>query len=615
MRSKRQIRSGGIALLAMALLASAGMAQKVDPVKAKGPRGRQARAKNLIFFLGDGMNVATVTATRVFSVGVDGKLVMDQFPFTALAKTATADHITTDSAAAMSALVTGVSTNSGIISMDAKTERGDFNKDGDGRAPYTLWELAKKAGKATGVITTTRLTHATPAACFAHINERNAEDAIALQALPGDPTYNRRLGKGLDLLAGGGRRNFVPNGVVDEEGDKGRRADGRDLRKEFSAAGYSYVWNRGAWNALKPKDLPVLALFESSHMEYEWDRPYDIGREPSLAEMTGKAVELLRKNKKGFVLMVEGGRIDHAHHECNAFRAITDTEVFDEAIMAAIKGVDLRDTLIVVTSDHGHVFNIGGYPLRPYQELPYAVGSAPADYKAAPFSGILNVVYDLSIAYDLGGSVVSAGDSNSVPYTVLSYGNGPGFRSSRIDPLIDPTPGFGGLVPQGPNDPAYRQEAGRSPRVRHPQRRGSAGLCRRCRLEPFPWHHLEPRRLLPVQEGPRLLRPDSLAIFTEGRNRRPGAGLSPPSRREPGGSHEPVARTLRPIRWHDHRRVDLHFFWFGGALGPGPGKRESSHQDRCRSPLRHRVSTHRGPAAKGGRNRPGWTVSLRPGPR
>ena len=111
----------------------------------------------------------------------------------------------------------------------------DFNKDGDGKRLWTLLEQAKREDMRVGVISTARITHATPAATFAHINDRNNENAIALQALPGDATYNRRLGDGIDLLFGGGRQFFVPTTTTDDEGGSGSRTDGRDLRASSRA--------------------------------------------------------------------------------------------------------------------------------------------------------------------------------------------------------------------------------------------------------------------------------------------------------------------------------------------------------------------------------------------
>ena len=195
----------------------------------------------MIFFVGDGMGVSTVTATRVYSVGVGGQLVVDQFPYTALSKTYSADSITPDSAPTMTAMMTGVNTNQSVIGFGESTEPNDFNHDGDGEAQWTLLEMAKARGMKVGVVSTAEITHATPAATFAHINQRNNQNDIALQALPTATTYNARLGKGIDVLLGGGRRHFLPTAVTDEEGDRGSRVDNRDLRVEFQAAGYRYV--------------------------------------------------------------------------------------------------------------------------------------------------------------------------------------------------------------------------------------------------------------------------------------------------------------------------------------------------------------------------------------
>lgn len=425
-------------------------------------KGRR-RARNVIFFVGDGMGVSTISAARVYSVGLDGQLVVDQFPYTALSRTYSADSITPDSAPTMSAMMTGVNTNQSVIGFDEKTEPSDFNKDGNGEAPWTLLELAKARGMRVGVVSTAQITHATPAATYAHINQRNNENDIALQALPTDGTFNKRLGKGLDLLMGGGRRFFVPNNAVDEEGGSGSRTDGRNLRAEYQAAGYSYVWNQSGFDALKPTNLPVLGLFERGHMEYEADRLTDAGKEPSVKEMTVKAIELLeaatRRGSQGYFLHVEGGRIDHAHHEGNAYRALIDTEALDDAIGAAAQIVDLRETLIIVSADHSHVFNIAGYPLRPLAELPYPIQSYSPGYAntAAHGKGILDVVYDLDHS---NGHVSESTDSRGVPYTVVGYLNGPGYRNGvRADPRLDPFPGRGGLIPDGPWHQAYFQES------------------------------------------------------------------------------------------------------------------------------------------------------------
>jgi alkaline phosphatase len=451
-----------VAVVGLSMLATGTISGRDNDWDDRSGYGRR-KARNVILFIGDGMGVSTVSATRVFSVGVDGKLVLDQFPYTALSRTYSADSITPDSAPTMSAMMTGVNTNQSVIGLDESTEPGDFNGDGDGKATWTLLEIAKRNGMKVGVVSTAQITHATPAATYAHINQRNNENDIALQALPRDATFNRRLGKGVDLLMGGGRRFFVPSGTQDEEGTSGARGDGRNLRAEYQSAGYTYVWNTSGFDALRPSSLPVLGLFESGHMEYEFDRPSDLGGEPSIKDMTIKAIHLLQeatsRGSDGFFLHVEGGRIDHAHHEGNAYRALRDAQALDEAIGAAAQMVDLRETLIIVSADHSHVFNIAGYPMRPLQELPYPVKSWSPGFAQTQShgNGILDVVYDLNQST---GHVTESLDRNGSPYTVLGYHNGPGYRAAgRVDPRLDAFPGRSGVVPNGPWHPAYFQES------------------------------------------------------------------------------------------------------------------------------------------------------------
>jgi alkaline phosphatase len=468
MRQGNRLRTVlGLASMAAAIVAAVGViAGETGQDASDGDRYSGRRAKNVILFIGDGMGVSTVTATRVYSVGVDGRLVIDQFPYTALSRTYSSDSITADSAPTMTAMMTGHNTNAGVLGLDDTTEYGDFNKDGDGDRLVTLLEQATRRDMRVGVVSTARVTHATPAATYAHINDRNNENAIALQALPGDGTFNSRLGAGIDVLFGGGRQFFVPTTTVDEEGGSGSRTDGRDLRAEFQGRGYSYVWNTAGFNALTRQSLPVIGLFERSHMEYEHDRAADAGGEPSLTEMTLKAIDLLRNGSRrrgswnsdrGYFLMVEAGRIDHAHHEGNALRALTDTEQLDRAIGAAVKAVDLRDTLVIVSADHSHVFNIAGYPMRPLNELPYPVPSYDPAFASLAGHGILDLVYDLN---PTTGNVEPSTDRNGVPYTALVYGNGPGYRGRpRVDPRTDTFPGRSGVVPTGPSHQAYFQEA------------------------------------------------------------------------------------------------------------------------------------------------------------
>ncbi len=411
-----------------------------------------AQKNNVILFVGDGMGVSTVTSTRIATVGVDGQLALDRMPYTAVSRTASADYITPDSAATMSAMMTGVNTNTGVIGYGPATEYADFTGNGNGPRLTNIGELAISMGYAVGIVTTTRVTHATPAGVFAHVNDRNLENEIAAQAVPGGAGFNTRLGDGLHVIFGGGRRHFLPASATDDESLAGRRTDGRDLRNELRQRGYRYVWNRQGLNSLGGSGRAI-GLFASSHLAYEADRSSD---QPSLEEMTRKAIQILGATGKPWFLMVESGRIDHAHHEGNAYRAFTDTRMFDRAISAAQRSVNLNRTLILATADHSHVFTIAGYPMRQLGDLRYTPRSVPASFRNQPYHGILGTVHDI----DSGGTISESGDSGGIPYTILGYANGPGHRSgSRVNPNSDRTAGHGGAVPSSTSHTAYRQEA------------------------------------------------------------------------------------------------------------------------------------------------------------
>jgi len=177
-------------------------------------------------------------------------------------------------------------------------------------------------------------------------------------------------------------------------------------------------------------------------------------------ELTLKAIELLEaaSDERGWLLVVEGGRIDHAHHGGNAYRALLETEQLDRAVEAAGAVVDLSETLMLVTADHSHGFVLGGYPLRPLSELPYEPTAWDAGFGTGNVRDrLLDVVYHLNPST---GEVRAARDSNGTPYTALLYATGPGAREgARVDPREDPRNGWNGVPPDGPRDPAYRQEA------------------------------------------------------------------------------------------------------------------------------------------------------------
>ena len=333
-------------------------------------------AKNVIFFLGDGMGPVTVTASRIYKYGEAGKLTMDTLPRTARIKTFSLDAQTTDSAPSMAAYMTGVKMRNEVLSMDGNTLARRPSADttvtpnvgnavnncpatGNGASVPTILEQAIAKGKGTGVVTTARLTHATPAATYSHSCHRDAEYAISSQAVPGGAGFNPALGTGIDVLLGGISYFWRPfNAATTPRG----RPDGRDLVAELQAKGYNAVSDLTSFNAA-PSSGRLIGLFDQAlaqgHMSYDLDR--DPAKEPSLAQMTSKAIDILSKNPNGYFLMVEGGRIDHALHGTNAKRALADTIAFDDAIKAALDKVDLSNTLVVVTADHDHTIAFNGY--------------------------------------------------------------------------------------------------------------------------------------------------------------------------------------------------------------------------------------------------------------
>ena len=389
----------------------------------------ERRAKNIILFVGDGMGVSTVTAARILegqlrgSLGEENALAFERLPHLALAKTCSANQQTSDSAPTATAMVAGIKTNDGAISVDEDIDRNE--KDAAVTASHaveTILEQAERRRMATGIVTTARVTHATPAVNYAHIGNRDWEsDAslpagatvrdIAAQLVEAQKKY------GIEVVLGGGRSQFYPETMADPEYPSrvGSRKDGRRLHEEWVAArpGSAYVWNRAQFDAIDTaKTKNLLGLFERSHVQYEEDRqPFDgspsrdAAGEPSLAEMTGKAIEILRKDGNGFYLMVEAGRIDHGHHAGNAFRALTDTIALSDAVQTALNMTDPNETLIIVTADHSHVFTIAGYPKRGNPIL----GFVTEPNKATP-----------ALALD------------GLPYTTVSYANGLGFGSLPV---------------------------------------------------------------------------------------------------------------------------------------------------------------------------------------
>ena len=388
--------------------------------RAAGNGAMQGKARNVILFLGDGMSLTTVAAARILEgqrmgkPGEENQLSWEEFPHTALSKTYNTDSQTPDSAGTMTAISTGVKTHMGAIGVSAGSK--DDCVDSLDKGLLTWLQLADSAQLATGIVSTARLTHATPAATFAHSPNRNWEndtdlpaDAIAAGCtdIAQQLLATARFGRGPQVVLGGGRAEFTTVEQRDPEYDDkvGQRLDGRDLVGEWQRAHPqgAYVWNTSQLQAAK--DAPVLlGLFENDHMQYEHDRNKGPQGEPSLAELTRAAIHTLSRDANGYVLMVEGARIDHANHSGNAFRALDETVALSDAVRAAVNATSADDTLILVTADHSHTLNFVGYPTRGNPILGKVRGMGGEDDTPGDF----------------------ARDGTGQVFTTLSYANGPG---------------------------------------------------------------------------------------------------------------------------------------------------------------------------------------------
>lgn len=398
----------------------AAVAKRLGYAEPAGP------ARNVILFVGDGMGLSTVTAARIFEgqerggSGEEGALSFEQFPSVGLVKVYNTDQQVPDSAGTMTAIISGVKTKAGMLGVDDRVVPGDHLSVAESRVP-TLLELAEARGLGTGIVTTARLTHATPAACYAHAPNRDWETDASLsdEARKDDfPDLARQLiefdaGDGIDVLLGGGRGPFMGANQPDPETPDtfGTRWDERDLTAEWKAAakGRGVAFTNDELQAMTgPGIRQVLGLFEPSHMKYEADRALDEGGEPSLPRMVEFAVRHLSRGTEGFVLVVEAGRIDHAHHANNAYRALVETVELSKAVERALALVDPAETLVLVTADHGHPLTMAGYATR-----------------GNPILGLVH-------ANALGSGRpldTPSKDGLGVPYETLRYALGPGHHA------------------------------------------------------------------------------------------------------------------------------------------------------------------------------------------
>jgi alkaline phosphatase len=402
-------------------------------------RPNTKKARNVILFVGDGMGVTTVTAARILAGqlvtpnqgGEENLLSFEKFPYLAHSKTYQVNQQVSDSAPTMTSLITGYKARDGMLSVDPfKVVRNDDFAEAakPGGRMETLLEKAESRGLWTGVVSTARVTHATPGACYAHTSHRDAESAADLARLvkeTGKPagglqdiaaqlldfkvrptTMNGKASQGLEVVLGGGRTKFMLTSQEDPE-DKTKKGEQpeRDLVKEWTDRGGAYVTNLQDFAKLPVATTgPVLGLFEPGYMQYDLDRTAKpTPDEPSLAEMTTTAIRILQRGPKGFFLMVEGGRIDHGLHAGNAKRALYDAMALAKAVEAARKLVG-DDTLIIVTADHSHTLTMSGYPKRGNPILGLVVGNSEVgEPKTEPDRAL-----------------------DGKPYTTLGFANGSG---------------------------------------------------------------------------------------------------------------------------------------------------------------------------------------------
>ncbi|KAL3862364.1 hypothetical protein ACJMK2_008335 [Sinanodonta woodiana] len=392
---------------------------KVELKRMLGRRDINNVAKNVIMFLGDGMGASTVTAARIYKGQLSGQpgeetvLTFEDFPNQGLAKTYNVDRQTPDSAATATAYLCGVKANFRTLGLDPSVPQKDCIAQ-KGKEVTSILDWSKAQGKSVGIVTTSRITHASPAALYAHSAHRSWEGDIAMEGVDGgckDIAYQLIYDNAdIQVILGGGRRYFMLNNQTDPETGKidmeCQRGDGHDLIKAWSEdkearnKTHSYVWNKQQFDNVDPKSTDYLfGLFEPSHMHYELERDKSGIGEPSIAEMTQKAIQILQKNEKGFFLFVEGGNIDAAHHKSLAKKALDEVVAMDAAVQMAMKMTNEMDTLMVVTADHSHVFNIAGYPYRG--------------------NNILGIVDPMPI---------DRRPEDGLPYTTLIYGNGPNYN-------------------------------------------------------------------------------------------------------------------------------------------------------------------------------------------
>ncbi|MEL6486221.1 MAG: alkaline phosphatase, partial [Pseudomonadota bacterium] len=387
------------------------------------PAPQTKTAKNVILFIGDGMGISTITAARIYAgqkrgePGEENVLSFEHFDNVALIKTYNTNAQVPDSAGTATAMHSGKKTSIGVLGVGPEAIRGQCESALANPLPL-LGEEVKAKGKALGIVSTARITHATPASVYARSPDRNWEADRAIR--------EDQKGKGCkdiatqlieadwDVALGGGSVAFFG-----KDNGGGRSVDNANLPAQWVArTGGTYVVDQATLQAAAI-DKPVFGLFTKSHMTYTAEREEGMA-EPTLTDLTAQAITRLKSDPDGYYLMVEAGRIDHAHHAGKAGFALEETVEFARAIQHAIDTTDPEDTLILVTADHSHVFTIAGYPRRGNDILGLVV----------PPDGDISNTEEPTPAMD------------GKPYTTLGYSNGPGSIANMAERPI-PSLGIG----------------------------------------------------------------------------------------------------------------------------------------------------------------------------
>lgn len=292
---------------------------------------KNKKAKNIIFLVSDGMSQGTLNMANVFKNHRDGKNTTwiqgykDNKLVRALMDTESASSLVTDSAAGGSAWGSGF-----------RVKNGSINVGVNGEEYLPILQKFQKRGKKVGIVTSVPVTHATPSSFCTNSKSRGSQEAIA----------EHYIDLNIDVILGGGRDFF----------DKNSRKDKRDLIADFVQKGFQVVLNRDDFNAMKPNQK-VLGLFGGNGMDYDIDRQNDAELtklQPTLAEMTTKAISQL-DNKNGFVMQVEGGRVDWAAHANDIAGLVHDQLAFDDAVKVALDFAEKdKNTLVIITTDHGN---------------------------------------------------------------------------------------------------------------------------------------------------------------------------------------------------------------------------------------------------------------------